>query len=265
MPAAYVQAELDRLTARFPGYTFWHVPTSNGPDKWCWRPPAGTARDSQHRDSPEQAEAAILGIPAPSPAPALPPDGSRRWVRAARHVRALIENGTLRPDDPAPSAAALARATGYSVITCRRALRALIVEGTLAPGPSPGARPRVPVDPGTRQPPHDAARALSAGLAARRRAAALTQPQLAALLGLSTTTIGHAETGRLWQSRHFWETADKALHAEGQLLALHDACQQATAPQAPAAGSAGTLPALTARTPRAGRAQDPVRTAADPG
>ena len=61
MITRYVQGELDRLHSRFPGYTFWHVPTSHGPDAWCWRPPGGTARDSQNRGSPEEAEAAILG------------------------------------------------------------------------------------------------------------------------------------------------------------------------------------------------------------
>jgi transcriptional regulator with XRE-family HTH domain len=75
-----------------------------------------------------------------------------------------------------------------------------------------------------------AASALSGELAARRRAADLTQPQLADLVGLSVTTVAHAETGRLWQSRHFWERADKALGAEGALLALHDAYRAVSVP-----------------------------------
>jgi hypothetical protein len=33
----------------------------------------------------------------------------------------------------------------------------------------------------------------------------------------------HAETGRLWQSREFWEKADAALAADGELARLHDA------------------------------------------
>jgi hypothetical protein len=41
------------------------------------------------------------------------------------------------------------------------------------------------------------------------------------------TTIGHAETCRLWQSRGFWELADKGLRAGGDLLALHDAYRAA--------------------------------------
>jgi hypothetical protein len=68
---------------------------------------------------------------------------------------------------------------------------------------------------------------LSAALASRRRAAQLTQPQLAELADVSVTTIGHAETGRLWQSRRFWEHADKALNADRELLALHDAYRDA--------------------------------------
>ena len=75
----------------------------------------------------------------------------------------------------------------------------------------------------------DAARMLSGSLAQHRRAAGLTQPQLAALAGVSVTTIGHAETGRLWQSRDFWELADKELNADGELLTRHDAYRVATA------------------------------------
>ena len=48
-------------------------------------------------------------------------------------------------------------------------------------------------------------------------------------MGLSVTAIGHAETGRLWQSRRFWEHVDKGIDAEGELLALHDAYRVAAA------------------------------------
>ena len=47
---------------------------------------------------------------------------------------------------------------------------------------------------------------------------------------MSVTTVGHAETGRLWQSRRFWELADKAVSADGELLALHDAYRAASIP-----------------------------------
>lgn len=135
----------------------------------------------------------------------------------------------VRPGEPVPSAAALARATGFSVLTCRKALWTLIKDGELVPGHSRSGRPRVPVKTSTsaERTLADAARTLSGALAVRRRALGLTQPQLAAAIGISVTTVGHAETGRLWQSRHFWERADKVLDANGDLLALHDAYRAA--------------------------------------
>lgn len=165
-----------------------------------------------------------------------------KYAQLAERIRAQIADGILQPGEPAPSGAALSRATGYSVLTCRRALRALIKDGVLAPGTSPGARPRVPArapTPGQRSL-ADAARALSVSLAARRRATGLTQPQLAALVDVSVTTIGHAETGRVWQSRRFWERVDKGLSADGELLALHDAYRAATVPTDPATAAMGT-------------------------
>ena len=165
-----------------------------------------------------------------------------KYLRVAAHVRGLIADGMLLPGEPAPSGAALARSTGYNTLTCRKAIRTLIKEGALVPGPSPGARPRVPLrgpTPGE-QTQANAARALSASLASRRRAAGLTQPQLAAVTGMSVTSIGHAETGRLWQSRRFWELADKGVGAGGELLALHDAYRAAAVPADPATASGDT-------------------------
>ena len=150
-----------------------------------------------------------------------------RYKQAAAIVRARIDAGTLRPGEPAPSGAELARITGYASLTCRRALRTLLADGTLTAGPSLNARPRVAA-PGRPAAAADAARALSAGLAARRHAADLTQTQLADLVGRSVTTVGHAETGRTWQSRNFWENCDKALDAHGELLRLHDAYRTTT-------------------------------------
>jgi DNA-binding transcriptional regulator YhcF (GntR family)/DNA-binding XRE family transcriptional regulator len=154
-----------------------------------------------------------------------------KYARVAAAVKGQITDGTLRPGQPAPSGAALSRVTGYSTLTCRRALRVLIADGVLLPGPSRNARPRVAGPP--QQPAERdlaaAARALSAGLAARRRASGLTQLELAALLGVSVTTVGHAETGRLWQARPFWEHADAVLGAGGGLLRLHEAYGEATA------------------------------------
>jgi hypothetical protein len=157
--------------------------------------------------------------------------GMPKYARVAEDVRAQIADGTLRPGQPAPSGAALSRVTGYSTLTCRKALRVLIADGALVPGPSRNARPRVAGPP---QLPSErdlaaAARALAAGLAGRRRANGLTQPELAGRVGVSVTTVGHAETGRLWQSRQFWERADAILGAGGALLRLHDVYRAAAA------------------------------------
>ena len=47
------------------------------------------------------------------------------------------------------------------------------------------------------------------------------------MLGVSVTTVGHAETGRLWQARGFWERAYEGLLADGALLRLHEQHQAA--------------------------------------
>jgi DNA-binding transcriptional regulator YhcF (GntR family) len=167
--------------------------------------------------------------------------GLPKWARVAAAVRGQIADGTLRPGQPAPSGAALSRVTGYSTLTCRRALRALVGDGVLVAGPSRNARPRV-AGAGRPRAERDlaaAARALSAGLAARRRAAGLTQPELASRACVSVTTVGHAETGRLWQSRRFWDQVDAVLGAHGDLLRLHDAYREAAA--------AGTAAAVITR------------------
>lgn len=155
-----------------------------------------------------------------------------KYRRVAAAIRRQIADGALRPGQPAPSGAELSRVFGFSTLTCRKALRTLIGEGLLVPGPSSNARPRVadPQAPALERDLADAARALSAGLAARRHAAGLTQADLAALARVSVTTVGHAETGRTWQSRRFWERADDALRASGDLLRLHDAYRAASSP-----------------------------------
>ena len=153
-----------------------------------------------------------------------------RYQQAAAIVRARIAAGDLTSGQPAPSGAALARATGFAALTCRKALRTLIKDGTLVPGPSPNARPRVAGAGNGGHAPADAARDLSAALAALRHAAGLTQKELADLIGCSVTTVGHAETGRTWQSRRLWEHADKTLNAGGELLGLHDRYHAAAVP-----------------------------------
>jgi hypothetical protein len=202
--------------------------------------------------------------------------GLPKYARVAAAIRSQVADGTLRPGQPAPSGAALSRFTGYSTLTCRRALRLLIAEGVLTPGPSRNARPRVAGPP---QLPAErdlaaAARNLASGLAARRRAKGLTQPELAARAGVSVTTVGHAETGRLWQSRDFWERADTVLGAGGDLLRLHDAYREAGAsgpPEAPGAfaaavtaGSAGAA-ATGQAAPSPSRGQRPLGEAGGAG
>lgn len=103
--------------------------------------------------------------------------GPLKYPKIAAHIRAQIAEGILLPGEPVPSGAELARTTGCCAATCRRARRALVEDGVLAAGASPAARPRVPARdpvPGD-QDLADAARTLAASLAARRRAAGLTQ------------------------------------------------------------------------------------------
>jgi hypothetical protein len=160
-----------------------------------------------------------------------------KYLQAAAIVRTQVTDGTLKPGQPAPSGAQLARLTGFSSLTCRKALQVLIRDGVLTAGPSASARPRVSAPPGTG--PEVAAGTLSRALAGLRRASGLTQPALSALTGYSVTTIGHAETGRLWQSRDFWEKTDLALTADGKLTRLHDDYR------AGAPGMPGTPPSPT--------------------
>jgi DNA-binding transcriptional regulator YhcF (GntR family) len=157
-----------------------------------------------------------------------------KYQQVAAMVRGQVADGVLIPGASAPSGATLARETGYSTLTCRRALQALVKDGVLVPGASRNARPRVPSAAQRDQTLDHAKRELSVRLAGLRRAAGLTQPQLAEMTGYSVTTIGHAETGRVWQSRPFWELADKALNADGELLLLHDTYRAAQVPTDPA-------------------------------
>src|ERR1700761_137190 len=91
-----------------------------------------------------------------------------KYARVAAIVRAQIADGVLPPGASAPSGAALARTTGYSVITCRRALRTLVKDGVLVPGASRNARPRVPCADHRDRTLDQARRELSAALAGRR-------------------------------------------------------------------------------------------------
>jgi hypothetical protein len=165
-----------------------------------------------------------------------------KYLQAAAIVRAQVADGTLKPGQPAPSGAQLARLTGFSPLTCRNALQLLVRAGVLTPGLSASARPRVTAPPGP--PSGDAAGKLSRALADLRRASGLTQPALSALTGYSVTTIGHAETLRLWQSREFWEKTDLALAAGGELTRLYDAYRAGAAAPAGTTEQASPPPAV---------------------
>lgn len=164
--------------------------------------------------------------------------GEPKWPAAAALVRKKIADGTLRPGDPVPSGAALARETGLCALTCRRALLALLKDGTLTAGVSPTARLLVARPGGSGASVRDALRAaLARSLAARRRAAGMTQPELAEKIGMSVTAVGHAETARGWQSREFWRLAGQAVGDNGGLLALYDRCQAGGHAGAPETGA----------------------------
>jgi DNA-binding transcriptional MocR family regulator len=61
-------------------------------------------------------------------------------------VRAQISDGTLSPGSVAPSGTTLARLADCNVHTARKALHALLDDGTLTPGPRPASRPRIAYD-----------------------------------------------------------------------------------------------------------------------
>ena len=69
--------------------------------------------------------------------------GGPRQEQAAAIIRAQVADGTLRPGQAAPSGGQLARLTGFSPLTCRKALRALVADSTLVRGVSPHSRPRI--------------------------------------------------------------------------------------------------------------------------
>jgi DNA-binding XRE family transcriptional regulator len=132
-----------------------------------------------------------------------------------------IADGTYKPGQPVLSGRELARTADCCWRTGQSALNDLIATGVLTHGITPHARYRV-ADPEPRKSLPDAIRELCRTLTALRLEAGLTQPELAELIGCSRASVGHAETGRLSQSRNWWHLADKALHANGELLRLHD-------------------------------------------
>ena len=67
---------------------------------------------------------------------------THKYQLATAIVRAQVTAGTLPPGALAPSGAMLACMTGYSTLTCRRALRTLVADGTLAVGVSSNRPPQ---------------------------------------------------------------------------------------------------------------------------
>jgi transcriptional regulator with XRE-family HTH domain len=74
----------------------------------------------------------------------------------------------------------------------------------------------------------EAKRALGRQLAALREAAGKTQGELAQQINYGRSTIANAETGYSTCRRTFWESADKALCADGALLVGYDELQTLT-------------------------------------
>ena len=70
------------------------------------------------------------------------------------------------------------------------------------------------------------ARALGTRLAACRRAAGLTQAQLAVKAAVSRSTIANVETGRQHVQRRFWDSADTAVSAGGSLVAASEKLEE---------------------------------------
>ena len=130
-----------------------------------------------------------------------------KYLRVAAAIRRQIADGSLRPGQPAPSGAELSRAFGFSTLTCRKALRALIAEGLLVPGPSSNARPRVadPQAPGLERDLADAARALSEqyGHAAAPRPFVLLRMRTGRMAGERPASEARKAAGQALRGRSF--------------------------------------------------------------
>ena len=198
------------------------------------RPGAGHRRQPQRSQMgggppPKRRKAVWAALPAPA---AAPDDPAPRLVAHDPPQARAGRLGRPRPHHARHAAPRRARAQRHGTrphhrlrpAHLRRALRSLIEDGTLVPGPSPNSRLRVAsggraLDPGD---------ALSAALAARRRAA---RPD-PARAGRPRRPLGHRRGARRdrppGQSRQFWENADRALSARGELLRAHDAYRAAT-------------------------------------
>lgn len=68
----------------------------------------------------------------------------------------------------------------------------------------------------------DQQRKLGRYLAALREAAGLVQADVARAVPCHRTTVAHAEAGSQLPDARFWETADRAVGADGALVASYD-------------------------------------------
>jgi DNA-binding transcriptional MocR family regulator len=151
-----------------------------------------------------------------------------RWVEAAEMVRKMIKAGEILPGDLAPSAVELAGRTGVSRATCRKALLMMAKQGELLPPVSRASRPRVPGG----EPPDRTVLKLSSALATARRAAGLTQAQLAERAGLSTWSVHSAETAEFRRpAPERWAKLDQAAGAGGELVRMHADWQASREPR----------------------------------
>jgi transcriptional regulator with XRE-family HTH domain len=90
-------------------------------------------------------------------------------------------------------------------------------------------------------------RALGERLATFRKAADITQGQLAAAAYLDRTTVSHIEKGRARADVAFWQTADRLTKAGGQLLAAFHQLDEAKQKQTAASRSTELGSVLKAR------------------
>jgi transcriptional regulator with XRE-family HTH domain len=77
-------------------------------------------------------------------------------------------------------------------------------------------------------------------LGRRRRAARLSQEQLAALVGYSRATVSHAELGADDVSGSFWEAVDRILGTGGLFAGLHEEIREYLEPRKTAVQAGGT-------------------------
>ena len=150
----------------------------------------------------------------------------RKYEQAAAIVRAQITDGTLKPGQPPPRRG--------------RAGPPTLIHAHLPQGPAHpdhGRHPHTGAEPGRPSPRRRPRRAAPRGrgppaVPRAGRGAPRQRPDSARPVR-PDRLLGHHDRARrdrrLWQSRQFWEKADLALAARGELTSLYDACRAETA------------------------------------